>query len=427
MDYREYYDLIEELANNPRLIPQPTLYDYDTRRIYAAMMAQLASPLPDGSPSPFTSQSPASGHARMMSVIAHVHSILGHEVDLTGDRNLVLMFRLMGAERREGERPVIEIEFLRDSAATAAGLTTVVPAGTRVVSRRDGSLEAVTSELGIFSPGSDLIRLPARLSAIVDTASIAAGEITLLPVFPSNVVAAYNTGVVLERGREPETLRQMVLRVREGIRAGTLGRDFEINQIHGRLVTPSDAVYWATQLGSLKTNAIDKDHPQLLGGGYPDLLSLCVWPPELSALVEDTLSDWAASGMVAATGRTANGDRIPLTEIIPITGSVAISGSPEIEALSDAELFDLVVLEAIAPREDELGNTIGINPPGGIWGDPDFERTVATAIEAIPGIYAVPKIDLRHAETGVAVKDLQPRPNQLFEIQEGFTVTVFRG
>ena len=424
--YQDYYELSEELAKSPSLIQQPPLYNYQVRRLYAAMMSQAAAPLPDGSPSPFTSQSPASGHARLFSIIAHVHSILGHEIDLVPDRDFVFWLRAIGAEVIEGERPVLEVEFQRSM--DTLNNVVIVPLRSRIRSRVDPSLELVTSESVQFPPGALSVTTEARLNRVIDVETISPDDFTVMLNVVGGVYAARNTGRVINRGRRPETIAQAVMRVRDGLRAGTLGQDTAPPGVgYGRLVTLADAQYWARQYGALKTNVLTKDHPSIMGGNYSDLMTIAIYPPELSVFIEDQMTPMAMAGQTfACTALDSSGQRVPVSEIIPLVGSVTIAGSPEIEAMTPDDLFNLVVAEAIVPITYDDGRVAGINPPGGIWGDTDFERTLATAIEFIDGIYAVPDVSLFHRDTNQPLAEIDVNPWQLFEIQSDFQVLIER-
>ena len=127
--------------------------------------------------------------------------------------------------------------------------------------------------------------------------------------------------------------------------------------------------------------------------------------------------------ILAAQYPTDDGDH-PFTEVVPILGSATISASPAIEQLTETELLDLVVVDAILYRPQEDGSIKGINPPAGIWGDPNLAQSIATAIEEIDGIYAVRSLDLIDGRTGEAFDSSSVRPWQLFEIQDGFTVSI---
>jgi hypothetical protein len=99
--------------------------------------------------------------------------------------------------------------------------------------------------------------------------------------------------------------------------------------------------------------------------------------------------------------------------------------------LTDYEVRQLCAT-AIAPTYNPAypatgDNTpLGVNPPAGIWGDTNFARNLATALENIDGVYAVPEMQLKHSITQEPLENLAIAPWNLIEVQQGITFTVIR-
>jgi hypothetical protein len=215
--------------------------------------------------------------------------------------------------------------------------------------------------LGIEIPGNEFIYPPPLLSFV--------GSVT--------------NSRILYAGRDRETLPEAMLRARQQLQMGQ------------RCVTGRDYYRTALNLGAEKVNVV----PGIQygdGGYYSDLVTLAVYPGNISTYIESELLT-----------RVMIGTRLDVrsAEIIPIDGTIDVRIVPN---LSNDQAFDIA---ATAIQQN-------VNPPYGTWGDKEFNATVATALENEPSsIYAVPKIELKHAVSGEALEDIDIQPWHLLEIQ----------
>jgi hypothetical protein len=65
-----------------------------------------------------------------------------------------------------------------------------------------------------------------------------------------------------------------------------------------------------------------------------------------------------------------------------------------------------------------------VNPPHGRWGDPEFEKTLASALERIQGIYAVPRMGLFavEGENRIPIREYSPSHRTLFQVKSTLSV-----
>lgn len=400
--YEQYYELLEALSQNPRLIPSGKLWNFDTDRLYAAAMDMLAQPLANGQESPFSSRSPATAHAIFMSVFIQHLDYIGYEMNLLPDRALVEIFRMLGAELAPSEYPVLNMRFWRTSEAKARGIDVVIEGGAEIRSRFNSSLAVYTYFGDTIDGTKDYVDIPARTNQEgVLLAEIGDGEFTQMVNFPPFIEKVENIGVV-SQGREAETLAQAMLRSREGIRTGNLGRFFEDGladfsgvDFLGRCVTPRDFQYHVERLGANKV-AVLPGIQYGSDGYFPDLVSLAIYPPQIVPLVQESILNINMLGQRLG---------VISAEIVPITGTVQIKITSDI---SYAQARNLAA-EAIASK---------INPPNGKWGDLQFPVSLAKALEEVQGIYAVPSMDLRDERINAPVDFSLAQPWQLFEIQD---------
>lgn len=411
MRYVEYYGLREELISDPLLIPKPVLYDFDAGEVYAAHMDMLAQPLPNGDASPFSSKEPGSGHSILMSVMTHLQEVHAHEFNLVPDVWWIEWFRSLGVEVQQPEYPVINLTFERSPEALRDRIPTVVPANTEIRSNRDPSIAAYTLYEAYMNGEEETVTVPARMNKLGGLPNLRVGEMAILPRFLSFVNGVRNDGSVISQGRDAESLVDAMLRARDGLRSGSLGRD-PINgeftpsdpQFHARCVTDADFVYWAKRLGADKVNVLSAMQYGVTNGEFGDLTTLVVLPTILQELIYNSMV-----GMVVQPRRFD----VRGAEIIPIDGTISVK---VVANVPSSDVFNIAA-EAIVSK---------VNPPYGVWGDPRFDVTLATALEETFSIYAVPEINLKHSETGVPLAEIEPMPWNLFEIQNTLQINVLR-
>lgn len=422
--YEQHFLLQAAIDLNPRIIESPELYNFVELEIYAAIMDRLAQPLANGQSSPFSSQAPGSGHAIFAAVMTHHLGLLGHQMNHRTDKDWIDLFRLQGVEQLPPEYPTINLIFTRDSLATLNRLPAEVPLLTEIRSRYSPGLSAITSQTLRFSGDAQTLSVPARLSR-QGSANLRPAEFVEMPRSLSFIESVTNDGTFLSPGRDRETLVETMLRAREGIRSGSLGRfsengffDPEADTFLGRCVTPRDFAYYALRLGAQKVNVLSGVQYQV-PGQFNDLTTVIVYPASTSTLIFPVLTAMSlAERRIDVRG----------AEVIPLNGTIALRVVPR---LTDFEVRQLAA-NAIAPDFDATkplsGNNtvIGLNPPAGLWGDLRFARTIATVLENIDGVYAVPSVRLKHAQTDVPLEDLDIQPWNLLEVQSSIVLDISR-
>lgn len=408
MDYEQHYDLLDRLQTEPRLIEAGDLYDFDDGAVYAAQMDRLAQPLPNGETSPFSSRSPTSAHAILTSRQVHLQKLIAHQFNLTKDRTWVEMFRMLGVELQPAEYPVINIVFRRSSAAMLNNVPVEIPLNTEVRSRIDPSLAVYTLYTARIEGADETVTVPARLNQLGALPNLRRGEFSDIPRLLSFVESAENDGTIVSTGRPAETLVEAMLRAREGIRSGSLGRstidgtfDPENIDFQARCVTDRDYYYWASRLGAEKVNVL-KGIQYGAEGVFRDLVTVAVYPADIRDLIYSLMLPMSLDRF----------DVIP-AEIIPLDGKIQVRVTPQ---FADFQVFNLVA-GAIAST---------VNPPYGTWGDRNFPSTLATALEQTNGIYATPLIQLKHAITGQPLSELDIQPWHLLEIQSSLEIEALR-
>lgn len=409
-DYEQHYLLEAELGRNPRLIADPNLYDFDRQRIYAAYMAALAEPLPNGEESPFSAQDPGSGHGLLGGALIHIQELGAHRLNLVANATWIRIARMLGAELDAAEYAIINLVFTRAPEAIAGQIFTEIPLGTVVRSKNDPDLSVVTTRYVSASGQEKTLIVPARLNRVGAMPSMPKGEFSVLPRNLSFIASVENDGIVISPGREPETLPQAMLRIREGIRTGNLGRIAENGEFnpqspkfYGRCVTARDFEYYGLTLGASKVKMISP-------GSDAWVPTVVLYPPEISPQLKPILTSMSLEGALL---------NIRPAEVIPIDGTITVRVVP---SLTDAQVRQLAAI-AISPKYDQtkalLGDNvpIGLNPPAGIWGDRNFESNLATVLENVDGIIAVPNLSLKHSVTGQPLATIEVKPWHLFEIQ----------
>jgi len=383
VEYKQHYALMTLLEKEARLLPAPWLYNVDDAALYAAIMDRLAQPLADGSESPFSGRNPLSGYGQLTEAEVHLLSLFAHELNLLPDRTYLQLYRMLGIELSDEEYPVLELKFTRTQDAIDSGISAQIPLGTPIGARSYSGLVAYTStdlEIGgEEKEGTVFARLnqEGRLRA-----EIPDNEFITIPPLLSFVGSVTNTRIIY-RGRDQETIPEAMLRARQQLQMGQ------------RCVTGRDHYRTALNLGAEKVNVI-QGIQYGDGGYYSDLTTLAVYPGNLAAYIESEL-----------LSRIMIGTRLDVrpAEVIPIDGVIDIRIVP---SLSNQQAFDVA---AAAIQQN-------VNPPYGKWEDKQFNATVATALENEPAsIYAVPKVQLKHAVTGEALEDIDVQPWNLLEIQ----------
>ena len=384
VDYSEHYKITNRLEKEPRIIRQPTLYDFDFDAVWAAMMDRLAQPLADGTESPFSSRNPLSAHGHLASMFAHFLDINAHEMNLKPDWTWIQEFRMLGLEVADSEYPVVNLVFRRSLNSIESNINVRIPLGTEIGSTKEPGLVAVTIVNAEFEGREETISVPARLNRIGRlNVDVQPGEFSILSRSFSHVESVAND-LILYEGRDPESLSQAMLRARLQLQRGA------------RIVTPRDCYTMAQELGAKKTNVLEGIQYGA-PGRYGDLTTVVVYPDALVSIVDQVFQDQRMLG----SRYDVRG-----AEVIPIDGEIDVRIVPQ---LSNGEAFN------VAARTIQQF----VNPPYGIWGDHGFGATVATALENQPdSIYAVPRLELKHAESGIPLQELDIQPWNLLEIQQ---------
>lgn len=388
-EYRRYYELESSLQQEAQLIPSPVLYDFDDERIYAAILNRLAQPLPDGSPSPFSAQNPGTAPALLVSNLVYLQSLLAHEFNLIPDAALLEWLRLLGTRLRVAEYPIVGMRFTRSQVAVNQGIAVDIPLNLEVRSAYTIGLSVYTITEGRIEVGDSLV-LPARLSQIGSLPVIRAQEFSKLPQSLSFLESATNESII-STGKPEESLKDAVTRTRDWLKTGD------------RCVTDRDYHYFAIQAGASKVNVIRGVSPNT-SGFHRDLRSIAVYPGTITSVVEAALKP-----------RRMRDERLQAVEaeVIPVDGLVQVKALPN---LSTQEVWNLAAA-AIANN---------LNPPHGTWGDREFDKSVAEALELVKGIYAVPLVELKHSITNQPFSELEIQPWHLLEIQQSTQIEVLR-
>lgn len=376
--YSGHYDLQDRLTQEPRILPAPPLYNFDDRAVYAAMLDRLAQPLPNGDPSPFSARTPTSAESQLIGTLVHLQSLLGHELNLLPDLAWIQLYRMLGVQMFPAEFPVITVTFTRDSGA----LTSIIPAGMEVRSSVDPSLAAIVLEDRVIDAPETTTTIACRLNRTGAIESVRPGEFSLVPQLSTGLAGAYNDGTILVAGRNEETLPEAMLRARLQFQRGM------------RCVTAIDFYNLAIELGAQQVNVLPGIVPGV-AGNYGDLVSVIVWPPNLTTAVDAGMRPQIVAGQRFAAYPA---------ETVPIAGRIEVRG---VTTMSNQEARDLAATAIVQQ----------VNPPFGNWGDQRFDKTVSTAIENERGVYAVPVCELVHAETGQPLSEMTIQPWQLLEIQ----------
>lgn len=407
MDYAEHYAIQASLAQEESLISAVRLFDIDVESLYSSGMEYLAASLPSGKESPFSNKATGSNHSILMSALCHHVEVLGHEIDLMPDRAWINFFRLLGVEQLTGGYPTIEVEFARTSIAVAADIDVTIPIGTEIRNAFDPSKSAYVTQTLTLDGSTVSATVPARVDSLGEDLNTRIGAYTQviqkIPHLESAIDIAY-----ISYGLDTQSLSEAIQIARSGIRTGNLGRltdkgllDFDGDRFLGRCVTLRDYIYYAERLGASKANAI---RGRAVGavGYFGDLITVAIYPPA------------RASGIAVDLAKIQDGGtqvQIVPAQIIPIDGIIEIRTAQNFPRQTAIDQISAAIVDTI-------------NPPYGTWGDRDLAGSIATAIERIQGIYAVPNIFLKNANSGVPLEGLQVEPWQLFEVQDTLQINV---
>lgn len=390
MSYQLSYELSEALQNEPEALQEVDIYNFNNLLLYAAIMSRLAQDLPTGEQSPFSNQSPGSAHGVLVSNLIFLLSLQANEFALIPDVMLLKWMRVWGATRRLAEYPLINLRFNLAQSALANGIRAVIVSGTEIISRNDPSLIAITIDDATIEGGNEFAIVPARLNRLGAVGTIQVGEFSVMPQLLSSIESVASEGLISE-GRPVEAISLAVLRMRDALRRGE------------RAVTDRDYQRIALEAGAVKANFIRGRIPGV-DGFFRDLRTVAVLPAQMVPLVKAALKDQRMADERLSV--------IP-AEIIPIDGLIQIR---VITGVADFEAFNLAA-RAIADN---------INPPKGKWGDVEIEKSIATVLEKIAGIYAVPVIVLKRADTSELINQLKVEPWQLFDVQQSIVIEVLR-
>jgi hypothetical protein len=391
-NYKDFFELLEFLEKEQNLIPSPSIVNFDWQQFYATMMDIVAQPLPDGSPSPFTSRLPGSVHDLLIQACLYISQIQAHQIDLIPDKTLTVLYRMLGYTRLSSEYPIVGMEFTRSHQSKRAGFDAVIPIGTKVLSRINPSVYAVTQAEGRIVSNQDSIVVPARLSQLgYLSRDTQVGEFNKLNRPISQIESVQNVSVISE-GKKQETLPEMVLRTRQLIQTGN------------RCVTVGDYEYFAKYvIGASKVNVIPGYLQDSVGAYFSSSIVTVVLYPE-------TLVDTGKLFFEGTKMADVKVNVVP-AEIIPIDGKVTVRVIPSLLNNSD-RVFNLGA-KAILDK---------INPPNGRWGNLSLDTALATALELVEGFYAVPSIELKHADDDTPLNGLDIKPYHLFQIQNSLEI-----
>lgn len=398
-EYDWYYELANNLENDESVVPPRPIFALPIEKLHSEGLARLAQPLADGSPSPFTSQSPASPEGFLLEVMLYRIEYLRHEMNLIPNEVLRTFYRLMGVYQAIAEYPILELQFTRTNEAIKNNISVVVPIGTKIESRYNKDFSVTTLDELVIS-GSDIT---GKVNAKFFTEgmlpkSYRTGEFSILPrtlnVYLDSVT---DTGNVVRQGRSIETPSELEERARAKLR-----------NPGDRLVVARDYIDLATIEGGA-TKAITLQGIYLPMGTDGVIAGRIYRDNTLTIVVYPIESDLISSIQSLVTERSYWEECfVRPARVIPLDGSIDCRISNHL--LPD-EAFNLV---ATAIQDN-------INPPNGAWGDLNFLSNLSTAIENVSGVYAVPNVNLKHAVTGVALSSLEIQPWDLLEIQASTT------
>jgi hypothetical protein len=395
MTYEWFYQLDDLLSQEPNNIRPRRLFDIDGKQLYRETMDRLAMPLADGTPSPFSSRNPLTAEGILMEHVIFLMQMQMHEANLIPDYVYVNWLRVWGIEMQDADYPRIDITFYRSSGEYDYGTqAAIIPVGTKVFSNREADLHCVTTQYAEIPSSQSSVVVPARLNRRGKISpNISAGEFVWLQDLLNYVDRAQGTTIVYP-GRDAETLSQAVLRARQQLQMPT--------------GITTDRHYYLTALWSGAQKARVLPGIEYTNPGYDaDMISIVVYPPDVSDYVQEVMVDRKLSGTRVGVYKS---------EIIPLNGTI---DTRIVSSISASQ----VLTEAASVVVNQ------INPPYGSWGDRTFSSSLASAlVQGSGNIYGIDNMNLFHAETGQPLAELEAeiKLGALFKLNDSVTFNWIR-
>lgn len=389
--YTTYFELIKTLATDSELIATPQLYQYDREQVYTNTLDNLAQPLADGSSSPFSARNPFSAEGILIGQILNLLEYSAwREANLIPEFLLLSWFKALGLTKTHATPPVVELTFTRTQASLDSGEPAVIPLGLQVRSRFYSDRIATVQERIEISEGSGTVS--ARINSLGQlTQTVRDGEFTLFPANLSDIASVTNSQL-LSDGQDEQTISDLVS---DGISA--------LSRPGDRVVTARDYVEVALNLGGADQATVLPHTLVAADGslGSEDILTVAVYPEGSVELVRAALADLVMAGV--------NYD-VASAILVPIDGDITVRIDPQ---YTKEQAFDLLASSIVD----------NINPPNATFGDLEFSKNLAAAIEQVRGILAVPTLNLKHALTNQPLEEMEVLPHWLFEVQASLVIT----
>lgn len=372
--YEQHYKLNEILQKQARVFPRPVLWNLNPEKMLDEALDRLAQ---EGTM--FSSRNPASGHGILLQVLLYYQDMLGYEFNLIPDLVWVRLMDMLGVSLGGAQYPILEVEFTR---IPDYPRDVFVPIGTEVFSTYSRDRILITSEALSLPVGQETGTVKARLNT-TGALERSPEDAEYTYTRPISGVRSVRHTRVLFPGRSEETLSDGMLRSRQEL------------QSLGRAVTARDYYLLCKRLGATKVGVFREVDLSKLGGSYGDILSLSVYPSALSSLIQTEFSK--------EDYRTV-GHRIVVVpaEVVEMSGVVTIRAVPGVN--------DPYGLAWSAVNEK-------VNPPAGVWGDPELGKTISVAIENKTGFYATASVELTQTVGGTPYEEMDIKPWMLFQIQ----------
>lgn len=358
----EVYDLLEFLEKTPQLIQSRELYPFGVDRVYNDIRSRLAAPLADGTPSPFSNTSLTAGHNILIGHLAQMLDLYGGELNRLNYRTLIFLLQWLGVEILPAEYAVVLLRFKRDQASITKGLPSTIPLGLEIKSKIHQDLSVITIESKTVTDITTTeIEVMARFNkeGTAMLSQVQVGEFSQLPDLVG-IDSGYNDGTIVYQGRNRESLTDACLRGRREIQLGG-----------GRCVTASDFYTVAVSNGASKATVLPNIQKGVTGY-FGSLTSVIVWPSDSSRLLKTIYE----SRKLIGTYISVEG-----ADIVKLSGVIDISVNLDVSVTS-------IVIDAKNAIADQ------INPPAGLWGNRAIIGSIATTLERVLGIYAVPNLEL---------------------------------
>jgi hypothetical protein len=254
-------------------------------------------------------------------------------------------------------------------------------------------------------PDQDRVVIPARLNQIGVIPEIRDHEFTDAPPI-SWIEDVYNEeppGCVVYEGRNAETLAAAMLRLRLSL------------QMQRRCVTTRDYHQTAMEFGAWSASALRGirylRYGDVLEGHLADFVTVAVYPEAAVNVLKPIFEERATSGCW---------DILP-ARVIPLSGTIRVRAQPHLQSWE----VDALVRE----RLNQLSPPISYSASGQSlnWGDRDFATTVASAVDAIPGIISIKDVALYHSQTKQPLSELKTDLYWLFHLHDDITINSDRG